>query len=154
MAHQHHEPPAHHHIGEGGVAGHASADDEYLYTPPGAGYEHTDASVWIIVKFGLWLVVSAIVIHIGLWFTFELMVQWRETPVKDNEWFDYHVKVQGNKITITVGGKTMVEYVEAADREPIADMPGRKLSSGTFALQAHDPGSTAYFREIYVKPLD
>jgi hypothetical protein len=72
MAHQHHD-----------AVGHASADDEYLVTPPGAGYEHTDASVWIIVKFGLWLAVTAIVIHIGLWFAFGLMVEWREARVAE-----------------------------------------------------------------------
>ena len=36
-------------------------------TPPGAGHEHTDANVWIIVKFGLWLAISAVVIHVGMW---------------------------------------------------------------------------------------
>jgi hypothetical protein len=75
MAHEHHQPPRH----EGAAAvGHGSPADEYLVTPPGAGYEHTDTNVWIIVKFGLWLAVSAIVIHIGMWFAFGFMVQWRE----------------------------------------------------------------------------
>jgi hypothetical protein len=90
MAHQHHDPPARERVGEAravahhhDAVGHASADDEYLVTPPGAGYEHTDASVWIIVKFGLWLAVSAIVIHIGMWFAFGLMVQWREGAVPE-----------------------------------------------------------------------
>jgi len=32
-------------------------------------------------------------------------------------------------------------------------MNGRMLSSGTFALQAHDPGSKVLFRNIRVKPL-
>jgi len=32
-------------------------------------------------------------------------------------------------------------------------MSGRRLSSGTFALQGHDPESTVYFRNIRVKPL-
>lgn len=45
---------------------HHSADDQYLETPTGAGYEHTDASVYIIVKFIVWLLVAAVVIHIGL----------------------------------------------------------------------------------------
>ncbi len=49
-----------------GGAGFVSPDAEYAVTPPGAGYEHTDANVWIIVKFGLWLVVSAVVIHVGV----------------------------------------------------------------------------------------
>lgn len=73
MAHAQHHPPAHH-----TSAGHASADDEYLATPPGSGHEHTDASVWIIVKFGLWLAVAAVVIHIGSGFLFALFVQQRQ----------------------------------------------------------------------------
>jgi hypothetical protein len=42
------------------------ADAEYFETPPGAGYEHTDASVWTIARFGFWLVISALVIHGGV----------------------------------------------------------------------------------------
>ena len=76
MAHQHHDPPSR--AGEAGVVAHGSADDEYLVTPPGAGHEHTDTNVSIIVKFGLWLAIAAIVIHVGMWFAFGFLVQWRE----------------------------------------------------------------------------
>jgi hypothetical protein len=54
--------------------GHASPDDQYLETPPGAEYEHTDASIGIIVKFLVWLVVSAIVIHVGLGLMYQLLI--------------------------------------------------------------------------------
>jgi hypothetical protein len=68
MAHPHHE---------------VSADREYAVTPPGSGHEHTDANVWIIVKFGLWLAISAIVIHVGLGLLFGLFVtQSEETAVE------------------------------------------------------------------------
>ena len=53
--------PVHH-----DVVGHSAADDQYLETPIGAAYEHTDASVFIIVKFFAWLAVSAVIIHVGL----------------------------------------------------------------------------------------
>jgi hypothetical protein len=62
-------------------AAHASADDEYLATPPGSGHEHTDANVWIIVKFGIWLAISAVVIHVGLGFLFALFVKQSEETV-------------------------------------------------------------------------
>jgi hypothetical protein len=42
------------------------ADVQYMSTPEGAGYEHTDANVWQIVKFGIWLLLTAIVVHFGL----------------------------------------------------------------------------------------
>ena len=39
---------------------HDSPDYEYAFTPAGAGYEHTAANVWILVKFAIWLTVSAV----------------------------------------------------------------------------------------------
>lgn len=77
MAHANHQP-----LAEGG-GGHAPAENEYLVTPPGSGHEHTDTNVGIIVKFGMWLAISAIVIHIGLGFLFGLFVtQSEETAVE------------------------------------------------------------------------
>ena len=57
------------------AAAHGSADDQYLETPPGAEYEHTDANAWIIVKFLVWLVISAVVIHVGLGFMYGFMIE-------------------------------------------------------------------------------
>ncbi len=54
---------------------HVSADDEYGSTPPGATYEHTDAHAGPIVRFIVWLAVSAIVIHIGMGFMYEFLIQ-------------------------------------------------------------------------------
>ena len=54
--------------------GHASADDEYRSTPPDSTYEHTDAHVWVIVKFLIWLAVSAVIIHVGLGFVYQVMI--------------------------------------------------------------------------------
>jgi hypothetical protein len=61
-----------------GPGHHPSAEDEYLVQPPESAHEHSDANVWIIVKFGLWLAISAIVIHIGLGFLFALFVKQSE----------------------------------------------------------------------------
>lgn len=57
------------------AVGHASADQEYLETPPGSTYEHTDANVWIIVKFLFWLAVSAVIIHVGLGLVYALLIE-------------------------------------------------------------------------------
>jgi len=47
-----------------------AADEQYSFTPEGSGYEHTDANVWQITKFGIWLVITAVVVHVGgLWIT-------------------------------------------------------------------------------------
>ena len=53
---------------------HASPDHEYAKTPPGSTYEHTDASVWIIVKFLFWLAISAVIIHVGLGLIYAMLV--------------------------------------------------------------------------------
>jgi len=60
--------------GAPGPGHHASAEDEYLFQPEAAGHEHSDASVWIIVKFGLWLAISAIVVSGGMYLLFALFV--------------------------------------------------------------------------------
>jgi hypothetical protein len=72
-----------------------------------------------------------------------------EAPAKDNVWYTQEIIVQGKRIITKVDGKTLVDYTEPNDVKG-----GRKLSSGTFALQAHDPGSKVYFKSVKVKPLE
>ncbi len=83
------------------------------------------------------------------------VVDVKEAPAKDNEWFTQHIIVNGKHITIKVNGVVTVDYTEpdSISQTGYPGMPGRKLSSGTFALQGHDPGSTVYFKNIMVKPL-
>jgi len=76
-----------------------------------------------------------------------------EVPAADGEWFDYEISVQGRRIVLKVNGKTTVDYTEPESPERPPDMPGRVLSSGTFALQCHDPGSVVHFRNIRVRAL-
>jgi hypothetical protein len=53
---------------------HRAADDEYVATP-GSSYEHTDANIWAIAKFGFWLVVTAIVVHVGVGLMYRMLVE-------------------------------------------------------------------------------
>ncbi len=71
-----------------------------------------------------------------------------EAPAKDGEWFRYEIIVKGNTVETKVNGKTVVTYEEPADVEGT-----RKLSSGTFGIQAHDPGSIVLVKNIKVKLL-
>jgi hypothetical protein len=57
------------------IAATSPADLEYLVNPEGAEYEHTDASVWTIIKFGLWLAISAVIVHIGLGLMYSLLIE-------------------------------------------------------------------------------
>lgn len=77
-----------------------------------------------------------------------------KAPHKDNEWFTQEVIVKGKHIVIKVDGKVTSDYTEPDNVERPEGMKGRVLSSGTFALQGHDPGSEVHFRKIMVKPLD
>lgn len=72
-----------------------------------------------------------------------------EAPAKDNEWFDYHIIVDGKRIMVKINGATTADYTE----EDGLDREGRRLSSGTFALQAHDPGSKVLYKDVRVKVL-
>ena len=77
-----------------------------------------------------------------------------EAPAKDDEWFDYHIIVKGKSVTTKINGKVAVEWTQPDDWTPPKGMAGRKLSSGTFALQGHDPGSRVEYKNIRVKPLE
>jgi hypothetical protein len=57
------------------AAAHRTPDDEYLDTPTGAEYEHTDANVWVIVKFGFWLFVTALVVHVGMGLMYSMLIE-------------------------------------------------------------------------------
>lgn len=81
------------------------------------------------------------------------VVNIKEAPAKDNEWFTQHIIVKGNQVTVMTDGKTIVEYTEPEDVN-FEGWPGRRLSHGTIALQGHDPKSVVYYKNIKIKPLD
>ncbi len=74
--------------------------------------------------------------------------------VKDNEWYTQEIIVKGKQVVLKVNGKTLVDYTEADDQKPASPQFERLLGKGTFALQAHDPDSKVYFRNLRVKKLD
>ena len=74
-------------------------------------------------------------------------------PAKDGEWFDYEIRVKGKEVNIKINGKVTSSWTEIPNAPHLKSMPGRKLGSGTFALQAHDPKSVVHYRNIRVKPL-
>lgn len=55
-------------------AGHGSPDDEYLATPEGSTYEHTDAETKPLVRFLVGCFISAVVIHAGLGGAYQLLI--------------------------------------------------------------------------------
>ena len=74
-------------------------------------------------------------------------------PAKDNEWFNYRIRVVGKTIQTFINDKLICEYAEPENAFRPHDKKGRLLGSGTFALQAHDPGSVVKYRNMKVKIL-
>lgn len=79
----------------------------------------------------------------------------KEQYIKDYEWYTEYIKVEGKRVVIKLNDRVVVDYTEPDNvksvREP--DDSLRILSSGTFALQGHDPKSIVYFKNIMVKAL-
>ena len=74
--------------------------------------------------------------------------------VKDNQWYTQEIIVKGHHVQLIVNGTTLVDYTEPDDQKPFDKNFERILGEGTFALQAHDPKSKVYFRNLRVKKLD
>lgn len=71
-------------------------------------------------------------------------------PHADDEWFNYEIRVEDSTVTTRVNGELLVRWTQPEDW----DNGDIRLSSGTFALQAHDPDSTVYYKDITVQRLD
>jgi hypothetical protein len=52
-------------------------------------------------------------------------------------------------LRVEINDKVLYEYVQ-----PKCVTEGPRIDKGLFALQAHDPGSVVYYRNLRVKPLD
>lgn len=72
-----------------------------------------------------------------------------EITFPDEEWFTMTIRVEGQHITIMVNDEVITDYTEPED----VDRGTNVLSSGTFALQGHDPDSRVFYKNIRVKPL-
>jgi len=74
-------------------------------------------------------------------------------PARDDEWFNYRIRVVGKTIQTFIDDQLICEYAEPENPFRPDDKKGRLLGSGTFALQAHDPSSVVKYRNMKVKIL-
>jgi hypothetical protein len=74
-------------------------------------------------------------------------------PAQDGVWWTQEIIVQGNSVTVLIDGKKLLQYNEPPDTQAGKDFE-HKLGEGTFALQAHDPGSVVRYKNLRVKRLD
>lgn len=89
----------------------------------------------------------------GLYAVADVMDQ---PPHKDNEWFDYEIKVEGRHVVIRINGKVTTDWTQPDDWDPsksLTNMSGRKLGEGTIALQGHDPKSVIHYKELFIRVL-
>jgi hypothetical protein len=75
------------------------------------------------------------------------------SPAQDGAWWTQEIIVQGHTVTVLIDGKKLLQYNEPRGMQAAGDSQ-HKLSEGTFALQAHDPGSVVRYKNIRVKRLD
>jgi hypothetical protein len=79
-----------------------------------------------------------------------------KSPVDESKWFTVLITVRGQRITVQIEGRTVVDYTEPENVQRPPERANRKLDpdGGAIALQAHDPSSTFYFRSIKIRTLD
>ena len=83
------------------------------------------------------------------------IVNVQETYVVDNEWYTEYIKVEGKRIIVKINDIVVVDYTEPEHpKRSEGNEQFRVLTEGTFALQAHDPGSVVFYKDIMVRPLE
>ncbi|MBC8009601.1 MAG: DUF1080 domain-containing protein [Burkholderiales bacterium] len=78
------------------------------------------------------------------------------SPVDESQWFTTRITVRGQRITVHLNDRLVVDYTEPANVERPKDRAGRRLNplGAAIALQGHDPKSVFYFRSIKIRTLD
>jgi hypothetical protein len=78
-----------------------------------------------------------------------------DSPARDDEWFTEDIQVAGDTIMVSVNGREVVRWTQPPNWDGGREGPGRRIAGpGTIALQAHDPNSTVYYKNIRIKQKD
>ena len=83
------------------------------------------------------------------------VVDLEKSPVDETKWFHVRITVQGQHIVIKINDQKVADYTEPSGVQRSPVRAGRRLDplGGAIALQAHDPGSIYYFKEIRIRSL-
>jgi hypothetical protein len=78
-----------------------------------------------------------------------------KSSVDETQWVKVNLTVQGKRIVVRLNGEVVVDYTEPEQLVRPPERVGRKLNpaGGAIALQAHDPDSTYYFKDIRIRSL-
>ncbi|MEO2013463.1 MAG: sulfatase-like hydrolase/transferase [Fuerstiella sp.] len=77
------------------------------------------------------------------------------SPADETKWFEIRMRVEGKRIQVFVEGERVVDYTEPPEpvRQPSRSMRLVDPQGGAVAIQAHDPNSVFYFKQIRVREL-
>jgi hypothetical protein len=75
--------------------------------------------------------------------------------VDETQWFRVRITVKDKNIQVHLNDRKVVDYTEPANVQRPKDRAGRVLDpkGGAIALQAHDPGSVFYFKDVRIRRL-
>lgn len=78
-----------------------------------------------------------------------------KSPVDETHWFKVRIRVEGKRIIVHINDNQVVDYIEPNNPVRAIGFEGRHLNpdGGQIALQAHDPESTFYFKDIRIRRL-
>ena len=78
-----------------------------------------------------------------------------KSPVDETEWFELRVRVYEKRIQAFVNDKPLVDYKEPPNPERPTSRAKRLIdpNGGALAIQAHDPNSVFYFKQIRIREL-
>ena len=83
------------------------------------------------------------------------VVDLAKSPVDETQWFRIRIRVQDKHITVHVNDEKVVDYVEPENPQRPAGFEGKRIKpeGGAIALQAHDPDSVFFFKEVRIRRL-
>jgi hypothetical protein len=77
----------------------------------------------------------------------------KEVYVGDDVWYTEYIRVEGNHVIVKINDTVVTDWTQPDGFVPPKNHVGRVISSGTFALQGHDPKSVVYYKDIMVRAL-
>lgn len=79
-----------------------------------------------------------------------------ESPVDETKWFEIRFRVEGKRVQVFLNGEQTVDYTEPENPERPKARAKRLIDpkGGAIALQAHDPKSVFYFKQIRIRRLE
>lgn len=83
------------------------------------------------------------------------IVDLNESPVDETKWFQIRIMVHDKRIAVHLNDNKVLDYKEPDDVQRPPSRAGRLFDphGGAIALQAHDPESIFYFKDIRIREL-